>query len=139
MEGGKDRPLLAEDMSDLLLEGGEVEEFVALRIACRAREAPEIELRVRERMSAVRLVGAILAEEMDQVPGRGGADRHQRSEIHQQAAVAVEDDDAPVRPAERETEPARGSEPHRAERIVIERARRELEPVEGRGIDRDDD
>ena len=67
---------------------------------------------------------------MHEVLRRRGRDRDQAAEIHQQAAVAVEHDDAPVRPPERNAEPMRGAEPHRADREVVERARIEVVPLD---------
>ena len=65
-------------------------------------------------MTAVRLVGAVAGDEMHEVLRRGGADGHERAEIHQQTAVAIDQDHAPVRVAERKTERMRGAEPHGA-------------------------
>ena len=62
---------------------------MGVRIAGRARRGREIDLGVRDRMPAVRLVGAVLHHEVDEVLGRCRGDRYQAAEIHQQAAVAL--------------------------------------------------
>ena len=93
----------------------------------------------RDRMAAVGLVGAVLADEMKQVLRRRLGDGDQRAEVHQQAAVAVEHDHPLVGPAEREAERMRGREPHRAVREIVERVRPDVDPVERGRIDRQHD
>jgi hypothetical protein len=90
-------------------------------------------------MAAVRLVGAVLEDEMKEILRRDLADRDERAEVHQQAAVAVEHDHALVGPAEREAEPMRGRKPHGTVREVVERMRADVDPVERRRVDRQHD
>jgi hypothetical protein len=98
------RAILLEHMRGLLLEIGQLRELVGVRIAGRARHAGEIRLRVGDRMPAVRLVGVVLHHDVDKVLRRRRRDRHQAAEIHQEAAVALQADDALVRPPKCEAE-----------------------------------
>jgi archaeosine-15-forming tRNA-guanine transglycosylase len=74
---------------------------------------------------------------MDEVLRRRRGNRHKRSEVHQEAAVALQTDDTLFGPAERQAQRVRGIEPHRAHRKVVERAFAELEPVDGGTVGRD--
>ena len=56
--------------------------------------------------------------------GRSQSDGRQRSEIHQQRAVAVEDEDAEVGPRQRQAEADRRGEPHAAPGVEIRAADR---------------
>src|SRR6266545_1872084 len=90
-------------------------------------------------MAAIRLVGAVVADEMHEVLRRRRPDGHEAAEVHQQAAVAVEHDDAPARIGERETKCVRGGESHRAHGEVVEDARAEVVPLDRRAVGRDHD
>lgn len=72
-------------------------------------------------MAAIRLIGAALAQEVHEVIWLLAGDRHQRAEIHQEAAVAVEHDDAPVVPGQRQAERAGRGLTHRADRVIGKR------------------
>ena len=49
--------------------------------------------------AAVGFVAAVLTDEVDEVLRRDACDRNQRTEIHQQAAVAIEHNNLAVRQA----------------------------------------
>src|SRR5258706_12921330 len=99
LEIRKDRPRFRQQRADLLLEDAQVEEFVHCGIARRPREAAKVHLAATgDRMAAIRLVGAVVAHEVVQIGRRRRRDGHQAAEIHEQAAVAIEHDDAPVGP-----------------------------------------
>ena len=137
MERGENRSVLSEHVYDLLREYAEIGKIIDSGVAGRARHTGEVHLRIWNRVAAVRLVSSVLRDEVHEVLGRDFGDRHQAAEIHQQRAIALQDDDALVRPAERETEPMRGIEAHRADRRVIEGARRDLDPVHRGAVGRD--
>src|SRR6266576_5811226 len=90
--------LLAEHVRDLLLERGQLRKVIALGVAGGARQTGEIDLWIGDRVAAVGLVAAIVAHEMHKILRRNRADRDEAAEVHQQAAVAVEHDDALVGP-----------------------------------------
>ena len=91
-------------------------------------------------MRAVGLVHAVLAHEMNKVRGCLAGDGDERAKIHQQAAVAVEHDDALVGPPQREAQRRRRGLPHRADRIICQRmVGPERAPFLRRLIDRHDD
>ena len=103
----------------------------------RAREAREIHpLTARNRMPAIGFISSILADEMKKVLWRGFRGRHQSSDVHEQAAIAIEHDHPLVRPPERQPQPVRGCQSHGAMREVIERMRSDVDPVERGRIDR---
>ena len=123
----------------LLLEIRKLREVMHVGVAGRARHGGEVHLGVRDRMSAVGLVGAVLHHDVHEVVrrGRGGGD--EAAEIHQQAAVALQADDAFAGPSERQPQGVGGVEPHRTDGEVIERALPEVEPVHRRAVGRHDD
>src|SRR6266581_2322435 len=86
MQRCEHRPCEPDDMSDLLLERGELTEVERVRIAGRAREARKISFLVRDRMTAVRLVGAVVTNKMYEILGRRCPDGHEAAEVHEQAA-----------------------------------------------------
>src|SRR6266516_2874846 len=137
VQRGEHRPVLLEHVRGLLLEIGEFRELVHMRITGRARHGGELDPGVRDRVRTVRLVGSVLDDDMDEILRRRRGDGDQRSEVHQQAAVALQTNDAPVGPAQRQSEGVRRIEPHRAHREVVERALPEFEPVDGGTIGRD--
>src|SRR5262245_54771013 len=96
-----------------------------MRIARGAGEAGKVDFAPGgDRVAAVGLVAAVDADEMDEVLGRSVRDGGQRTEVHQEAAVAVERQYLLVRQAEREAERVRRCLAHGAHRQEIERARR---------------
>src|SRR5215211_8417154 len=134
------RPLFGQDGADLLLEDLQIGKRVRAAISGRAREAGKIDsAAIGDRMAAVRLVCAVLAHKVNEVARGGLGDRHQGAEVYEQAAVTVENDHPLVRPSEREPEPVRGGQPHRAVRQIVERARSDGEPVERGAVDRQND
>ena len=139
MQRREDRPVLLEDMGGLLLEIGKLRKVVHVGVAGRARHGGELDLGVRDRMSAVGLVGAVLDHDMDEVLRRGRGNGHEAPEIHQQAAVALQADDALVRASKRQPQRMGGVEPHRTDGKVIERALPKVEPVHGRTVGRHHD
>ena len=90
-------------------------------------------------MAAVGLVGAVLDHDVHEVLRRRRRDGDEAAEIHQQAAVALQADDAFAGPSERQAEGVGGVQPHRADGEVVERALAEVEPVHRRAVGRDDD
>ena len=132
----RNRPVLRQHMGDLLLEIAQLGKIVTCGIAGGAGEAGKLDLRVGDRVAAVGLVGSVVRHEMDEVLRRDSGDGHQAAEIHQQAAVALQADNALIRTAERQPEPVRGIQPHGADGKIIERARLELDPIDGRAIGR---
>src|SRR5262249_39051280 len=70
---------------------------------------------------------------------RRRGDGHERAEIHEEAAVALQADDAPPRLAERQTQRVRTIEPHRAHGKIVERALPEREPIDRGRIGRNHD
>src|SRR3984957_3114553 len=137
VERGEDRAVLFEDVRDLLLEHAQVGKVVGRGVARRARDVGEIHFRIWNRMAAVRLVGVVVGDEVNEIFWRCGRDGHQAAEIHQKAAIALQDDDAPVRPAERQAKSVRRIEPHGADRQIVERPRAGLDPVDGGAVGRD--
>jgi hypothetical protein len=53
-------------------------------------------------MAAIYGIGAVVEDAVDEIPGRGLGDGDEAAEIHQQTAVAVENDHLAVGAAERE-------------------------------------
>src|SRR5437899_13088465 len=85
----ENRPRPRQQRADLPLEDAQLGEFMHARIACRPREAAKVYLvATRDRMAAIRLVGAVVAHEVEEIGRRRCCDRHQAAEIHEQAAVA---------------------------------------------------
>jgi hypothetical protein len=77
---------------------------------------------------------------MHEIARRDVADRHERAEIHQKAAVAVEHDHSPLGAGQRQAETVRRRETHGADGHVIQRMigpRRN--PVEGGAVGADHD
>ena len=64
---------------------------------------------------------------------------HERAEIHEEAAVTLQADDAPLRLAQRQPQRVRAIEPHRAHGKIVERALSEREPIDGGRISRNHD
>jgi hypothetical protein len=139
VQRGEDRAFLFKDVPGLLLEIGKLRELVHMRIAGRARHGGKLDPRIRDRMRAVRFVGSVLHDEMDKVFWRRRGDRHETAEVHQQAAVALQTNDAPVGSPERQTQRVRGIEPHRAHGEVVERPLPEFEPIDGGTVGRHHD
>src|SRR5208282_1674021 len=137
VERGEDRPLLFEHVRDLLLEHAKVGKLVSCGVAGRARNTGKIHLFVWNRMAAVRLVRFVMRDEMNEILGCGRGDRHQTPKIHQKAAVALQDDDAFIRPAKRKAKPVRGIQPHGPDRQIIEHPRIDRDPVDCRAVGRD--
>src|SRR5262249_4036653 len=82
LEADEHPALLGQDRADLLLENLQVGELVHTLVAGRARYTGEAHASApRDRMAAVGLVSAVLADDMDQVLRRGLGGRHQRTEI----------------------------------------------------------
>src|SRR5216683_4016514 len=124
LEIRKNRPRLRQQRADLLLEYFQVGEFMHRGIARRPREAAKVHaVATGDRMAAIRLVGAVVAHEVEEIGRRRRRDSNQAAEIHEQAAVAIEHDDAPVGPPQRQPERVRGGEPHGAVGQVVERMR----------------
>ncbi len=90
-------------------------------------------------MAAIGLIGAVLHHQMHEILRGHRRDGDEAAEIHQEAAVTLQADDALVRPAEREAERMRGVQPHGADREIVERALAEREPVDRRAVGRDHD
>src|SRR5262249_1000328 len=63
----EDRGVLLENVSRLLLEIGEFGKLMHVRIARRARHGGKLDPGVRDGMRAVRFVGSVLHDEMDEV------------------------------------------------------------------------
>ena len=134
------RPLLLQYRADPFTERGKVGELVDAAIARGAREAGEADATgAGNRVAAVGLVSAVFADEMDEVARRDLGDGHQAPEIHQQAAVAVEHDDALVGASQRQSQRMRRGLAHRADAEVDQRLRLDRPPFERGLIDGNDD
>src|SRR5260370_12316504 len=108
LEIRENRPRPRQQRADLLLQDAQVGEFMPYGIARRPREAAKVHLvATRDRMAAIRLVAAVVAHEVEHIGRRRRRDRHQAAEIHEQAAVAVAHDDAPVGPPTRQPDRVR--------------------------------
>src|SRR6266446_2445373 len=71
LEIRKDRPRPRQQRTDLLLEDIQVGEFTHCGIARRPREAAKVDpAATGDRMAAIRLVGAVVAQEVEEI-GRG--------------------------------------------------------------------
>jgi hypothetical protein len=129
----------AEQGADLLPEDFQVGEVEHDAISGRTREAGEVDpVAARDGVSAIGLIGAVLAHEVIEVRRRDGAYGHQAAEIHQQAAVAIEHDDAPVGPPQRQPQRMGRGEPHGAMGEIVERMWPDVDPVERAAVDRKD-
>ena len=89
-------------------------------------------------MRTIHFINAIFKHEMMQVLRRGIGDAHQRTEIHQQAAVAVEHQHMPVGVGQRQPESVRRGLPHRPGGDIVQIARVYRHPVEQGLIHGDD-
>src|SRR5262249_39560355 len=70
-------------------------------------------------LPAGRSVLLVVPHDDDEVRGPGPADRRQRSEIHEERSIAVEDEDAQIGPYHRQAEPDGRGEPHAAPRVEV--------------------
>ena len=130
----KTGPSCSSTWRDLLRENAEIGEIVNRGVTCSPSKAGEIHFRRRNRMAAIGLIGFVLRNQMNEVLRRHRGDRDQAAKIHQERAVALQDDDALVRPAQRQTEPVRGVEAHRADRRIVEDAGSDFDPIHRRAI-----
>ena len=83
----------------------------------------------------VGFVSAVLTETVHQVPGRSMGDGHERAQIHQQAAVAVEHHHSPVMPSQGDAQGMRGALPHGASKRVVQVTGTDVEPFLRRLVD----
>src|SRR5215468_19040 len=130
------RSRLGQKSADLLLEYRQIGKFAHRAVArrtCKTRKVHPVP--ARDRVTAIRLVGAVLTHKVVEVGRRLRCDRHQAAEIHEQTAVTVEHDDALVRPPQCKAERMRGRKPHCAVGQVIERMRPDIDPGERSRID----
>ena len=80
-----------EEIGDTRLEQVEIAKFNCFDIACRACHPGKIKLAgTRGRMGAVHFIHPVHKHEMMQIGGCRIGNTHQRTEVHQQAAIAVE-------------------------------------------------
>ena len=81
------------------------------------------------RKCAIDFVHVVLADEMTQILWRNVGDRNQRTEVHQQTAVAVENDHFLIRCAKCQSQAVRRCLPHRTGTEIVQRMRTNLHPV----------
>src|SRR6185312_3689480 len=141
LQRDEDRAGLGEKSGDLGLEIVERRDRVGAAIAGGACEGGEIDLiAAGDRMAAIRLVFAILTDEMQEVRRLLIGDGDERAEVHEQAAIAIEHDDALVGPCQRKAKRAGRGLSHRADRVIGEGVvGRDAVPFLCRLIDRHDD
>ena len=80
---------------------------------------------------AVDLVTAVFAQKVDQVFRRYGADRHQRTEVHQQGTVAIQYDHLPIGVAQSVPQAVGYALAHGADGIEVQWTRLDHHPNEG--------
>ena len=120
-------PSSAERARDHLVEHLLVRRPGALRKAGAARHGDEVGAgRGRGRLAAGDLVAAVVHHDDREVLRLEHRDGGEAADLHQQRAVALERDAAPLRLRQRDAERDRAGEPHAAEHVEI------LRPVAGR-------
>src|SRR5450830_459017 len=87
-------------------------------------------------MLAIGFVASVLTHEVNEIRRRDACDRYQAAKIHQQASIAVEDDDLSIRKANRKSKSAGRRLSHCANRKKVQWMWRNLYPFEGRRIHR---
>ena len=111
----EDRSLRLEELGKPSLEIVDVADGGGMPIARGLGHHDEVHREAtRNDLSSGGVIDAVLEEEVDQVPGRRARHGGERSELHEERAVPVEHDDAPIGPRERDAQAERGRAAHEA-------------------------
>src|SRR5215831_17839275 len=125
----KDRTVFAQNTAHSAVPRVQVIKRIRFRVprlACQTRKAEPTAARNVD--GAVSFIGAVLTEAVHQVRGGSMGDGHERPQIHQQAAVAIQPHHPLVRPSQSDAQRMRGALPHSAGKSVVQITGTDVQP-----------